>query len=210
MRIQDIPSVSQILNRMESLASLAENPKELVSFPELVEKALTSERSKIPTAEPEIPSKLPNSSQLAIPWNPSSLKDQDLKQKNEGSKSSEILETIERIATEQGIDPKLVKAIVKAESNFKPNAVSPKGAMGLMQLMPKTAEALGVEEPFNPEDNITGGVTYLKSLFREFKDPTKAIAAYNAGPGAVRKYGAVPPYRETKEYVEKVKNYYLR
>ncbi len=210
MRIQDIPSVSQILNRMESLATLAKNPKELVSFPELVERALISERSQISKAEPETPSNLPNTNQLAIPWDSNSLKDQDFQQKKEVSKSNEILETIERISKEQGIDPKLVKAIVKAESNFKPNAVSPKGAMGLMQLMPKTAEALGVEEPFNPEENITGGVTYLKSLFQEFKDPTKAIAAYNAGPGAVRKYGTVPPYRETKEYVEKVKNYYLR
>ncbi|MCZ8343358.1 MAG: lytic transglycosylase domain-containing protein [Leptospira sp.] len=210
MRIQDIPSVSQILNRMESLATLAKNPKELVSFPELVERALISERSQISKAEPETPSNLPNTNQLAIPWDSNSLKDQDFQQKKEVSKSNEILETIERISKEQGIDPKLVKAIVKAESNFKPNAVSPKGAMGLMQLMPKTAEALGVEEPFNPEENISGGVTYLKSLFQEFKDPTKAIAAYNAGPGAVRKYGTVPPYRETKEYVEKVKNYYLR
>lgn len=212
MRITDIPSVTKLLSRMESLSQMAENPEAMVSFPELVEKSLKSQ-SKTETLGVDPNANLPKASFDTQSFLPSG---EGLGQNNvklngnmeAGGGQGGILGTIERIAREKGMDPNLVKAIVKAESNFKPNAVSPKGAMGLMQLMPKTAEALGVDAPFDPEENITGGVTYLKDLFKEFKDPTKAIAAYNAGPGAVKKYGTVPPYAETQKYVEKVKKYY--
>jgi soluble lytic murein transglycosylase-like protein len=113
---------------------------------------------------------------------------------------------IDEHAKGQGVDPDLVRAVIQAESAFNPVAVSPKGAMGLMQLMPATAEELGVANPFDPEDNIRGGVTYLKRLLTRYDQKVElALAAYNAGPAAVDKYGQqVPPYRETRDYVKKI------
>ena len=112
---------------------------------------------------------------------------------------------IELHATQHGLSPVLVKAVIQAESGFNAFAVSPKGALGLMQLMPATARELGVHNPFHPEQNIRGGVTYLKRLLDMYdQDVTLALAAYNAGPGSVARYGTVPPYRETREYVRKI------
>jgi soluble lytic murein transglycosylase-like protein len=106
---------------------------------------------------------------------------------------------------EQGVSPVLVKAVIQVESGFNPSAVSPRGALGLMQLMPATARELGVHNPFHPEQNIRGGVTYLKRLLDMYdQDVTLALAAYNAGPGSVAKYGTVPPYRETRDYVRRI------
>jgi soluble lytic murein transglycosylase-like protein len=114
-------------------------------------------------------------------------------------------DTIEEHANLNGLSPDLVRAVIQVESGFNPNAISSKGAMGLMQLMPATARELGVRNPFSPEQNIRGGVVYLKRLLDRYdQDLTLALAAYNAGPGAVERYGDVPPYRETKEYVKKV------
>jgi soluble lytic murein transglycosylase-like protein len=112
---------------------------------------------------------------------------------------------IERRATEQKVDPLLVKSIMLVESNYDPRAVSRKGASGLMQLMPATAKRFGVERIFDPEENVRGGVSYLAFLLRLFGgDLTKAVAAYNAGENAVLRHGGVPPYAETQEYVRKV------
>ena len=113
---------------------------------------------------------------------------------------------IKRHADQHGIRVALVKAVVQVESAFNPGAVSPKGAMGLMQLMPATAEELGVGNPFNPEENIRGGVRYLRLLLDRYDNNEElALAAYNAGPGAVDKYGeTIPPYRETRAYVSKI------
>jgi hypothetical protein len=114
---------------------------------------------------------------------------------------------IDERATAHGIRPELVRAVIQVESGFNPRARSPKGAMGLMQLMPGTAAELGVGNPFDPEQNIRGGVAYLRSLLDQFEGNEElALAAYNAGPNAVSRYGHnVPPYRETRDYVEKVR-----
>jgi soluble lytic murein transglycosylase-like protein len=113
-------------------------------------------------------------------------------------------------ATTHGIDPLLVKAVMKTESNFNPRAMSHKGARGLMQLMPDTARFMNVDDPFDPEDNIKGGTRYLKYLDETFGGNLELmLAAYNAGPGRVIEYKMnIPPYEETKTYIQRVKTYY--
>jgi len=114
-------------------------------------------------------------------------------------------------ASRHDVDPALVKAIIMAESGYNPNAISKRGAKGLMQLMPSTAEALGVEDAFNPEQNISGGVRYFKQLVNRFDGDVKlALAAYNAGSKKVRHYQGIPPYKSTHYYIEKVFKYYER
>ncbi len=108
-------------------------------------------------------------------------------------------------ARRHGVAADLVRAVIQVESAFNPVAVSNKGAMGLMQLMPATAVELGVSDPFDPDQNIRGGVTYLKQLLTRYDDNVElALAAYNAGIGNVEKYGAVPPFKETQNYVNKI------
>lgn len=116
---------------------------------------------------------------------------------------------IEKASALNGVDPKLVKAVIKVESDFDPNATSHKGAVGLMQLMPGTARDVNVKDPTDPEENISGGAKYLAWLLDQFQgDITLALAAYNAGPKKVKKYGGVPPYKETRDFVAKVLKYY--
>jgi len=114
----------------------------------------------------------------------------------------------EEIGRSLSIDPALLMAIAKVESSFNPKAVSSKGALGLMQLLPTTAKLVGVRDPFNPLENLKGGALYLKKLLEEFKDLSLALAAYNAGPEKVRAYGGIPPYPETQQYVKTVLYYY--
>ena len=107
------------------------------------------------------------------------------------------------------LDRSLIKAVIKVESNFNPQVVSSKGAQGLMQLMPETAREIGVKNPFDPSDSIYGGSLYLRKMLDSFdRNLDYALAAYNAGPGAVRKYGGIPPYEETQNYVRRVKHYF--
>lgn len=117
---------------------------------------------------------------------------------------------IKKASQKYGVDYALVKAVIKAESNFNHQAVSPAGARGLMQLMPKTAASLKVDDSFHPSKNIDGGVRYLKYLLALFKgNTTLALAAYNAGEGAVARYkNTVPPYKETQEYIQRVFKYF--
>jgi len=128
---------------------------------------------------------------------------------NTASPSSEISKLVEQTANRLQVDPQLVHAIIKVESEYDPKAVSPKGAMGLMQLIPETAQRFGVEDPFNPKENIEGGVSYLRYLLDLFGgDLPRSLAAYNAGEGAVERSGGIPSYAETRNYVQKVTNLY--
>ena len=111
---------------------------------------------------------------------------------------------VEETAKNLDVSPLLVDSVIQVESNYNPYAISPKGAQGLMQLMPATARRFGVKNSFDPQQNIEGGVRYLKFLQETFQDDRLAVAAYNAGEKAVTKYGNVPPYRETVDYVAKV------
>ena len=120
------------------------------------------------------------------------------------AKNPKINAAVEQAAREHGVDPLLVHAVIQVESAYNPYAISHAGAQGLMQLMPATARSLGVRNSFDVEENIRAGVRHLKELKDTYKDDRLALAAYNAGAGAVNKYNWIPPYRETQEYVYKV------
>lgn len=132
------------------------------------------------------------------------------KQRSRGSSiSSEYHQIVENKSAKYNVEPSLVKAVIKAESNWDSHAVSQKGAMGLMQLMPSTASDMAVSNPFNAEENIDGGTRYLRFLIDRFDgDVSLAIAAYNAGPGTIDKFGGIPPIPETKNYVKQVLSMY--
>lgn len=121
---------------------------------------------------------------------------------------AEYDQIIASCATKYGVNPCLIKAVIHAESGYNPNAVSRKGASGLMQLMPGTARSLKVSNSFDPKDNVEGGVKYLRFLLDTFRgDVSLAVAAYNAGLNKVAKYGGIPPYNETRTYVNRVLSY---
>jgi len=124
---------------------------------------------------------------------------------------SQINDLITKYSDKNGLDEDFVKAVINQESGFNPNATSHCGAMGLMQLMPSTAQGLGVKNAYDAEQNIEGGTKYLKGLMDRFNnDKSLALAAYNAGPNAVKKYGGIPPYAETQNYVKSVLSKYDR
>lgn len=125
-----------------------------------------------------------------------------------GSSHRNIDDLIERYAAANHLEKALVKAVIKAESDYNPRAVSSRGAQGMMQLIPETAREMKVADPFDPEDNIRGGTRYLRKMLDLFNGNLDlALAAYNAGPGAVRRHGGIPPYSETRNYVQKVKRF---
>ncbi|MCR5662803.1 MAG: lytic transglycosylase domain-containing protein [bacterium] len=122
---------------------------------------------------------------------------------------ADLNDIILKHARERGVDPLLIEIIIRYESNFNPDAVSPVGASGLMQLMPDTAQALGVSDVFNPDQNVAGGTHYISIQLENFHSVPLALAAYNAGPQAVMKYGGIPPYSETQYYVNAIYQDYL-
>lgn len=122
-----------------------------------------------------------------------------------------VMDLVLRLAPEYGIYPRLAMAIIRAESNFNPVAVSPKNAQGLMQLIPETAERFNVRKPFDPEQNIRGGLSYLRWLLAYFKgDVALVAAAYNAGEGAVNRFAGIPPFPETQSYVKRIREIFKR
>ncbi len=121
-----------------------------------------------------------------------------------------VPEAVEKAARRNDLDPLLVHAVIQVESNYNPLALSPKGAEGLMQLMPKTARRFGVSNSFDVADNLQGGASYLRYLLDVFGDEQLALAAYNAGEQAVMRYGGIPPYPETRNYVRAVSSRYSR
>jgi soluble lytic murein transglycosylase-like protein len=122
---------------------------------------------------------------------------------------SELRQLVNRVSLEHGVDPKLVDALVRVESSYDPRAVSRKGAMGLMQLMPDTADRLQVEDPFDPEQNVRAGVKEFSRLVDRYAGSLQlALAAYNAGEGAVARYRGIPPYNETRNYVSRILTLY--
>ena len=127
------------------------------------------------------------------------------------SGNEDIDHLIETYSEKNGLDSAFVKAVIKQESGFQPKVTSSCGAMGLMQLMPATANSMGVKDAYDPEQNIAGGTKYLKGLLDRFGgDKSLALAAYNAGPNAVAKYNGIPPYKETQNYVKNIMSMYQR
>ncbi|MCP5502018.1 MAG: lytic transglycosylase domain-containing protein [Leptospiraceae bacterium] len=182
--------VSLIQNSIENEAGEIISESNLASF----EKECTEELKKLAQKEiePE-PEKQPKHSRFEF---------------SRDGKYSKIISIIEEEAAKQGVEAALIKAIVRAESNFNPNAKSHVGARGLMQLMPATAKRLKVKDILSPRDNVRGGTKFMKYLIGKFGNLDLAVAAYNAGPAVVKRYRGIPPYKETINYVKKVRKYY--
>ncbi|MCE9502050.1 MAG: lytic transglycosylase domain-containing protein [Leptospira sp.] len=185
MKIENSDPIRSILNRIQEISSLPDRINE--DFSHRFEKKRDSSEFK---------------SELNKAFGESTGKTEKIV-----GTPTDLSGIIDREASAKGLEPSLVKAVIKAESNFNPKAISNKGAQGLMQLMPGTVEILGVENPLDPEENISGGTSYLKDMLKLFGNKDLALAAYNAGPGAVKKFGGIPPYPETENYVKKVNSF---
>ncbi|WP_061222548.1 lytic transglycosylase domain-containing protein [Leptospira weilii] len=195
MRIEELPTVQRILNRIRDIESLQNR---------FVKESPVQNRQQ--TSEPfdsilKIEGEKSASAPKMEPWR------KDSRGNWEGIEPT-LTEIIRKESEKNHLDPALVQSVIKVESGFKTDAISPKGAIGLMQLMPSTANLLGVDDPSDPAENVAGGTKFLSDLLSKYKNLDHALAAYNAGPKAVDHYGGIPPYKETRKYVEKVKKFY--
>lgn len=208
-------SHAQAYNRVNELDKYINS---IYPEPTYVEKAEVSAFDKI-LAESKNETDSESVFELDLPPNVSKITKKDVNPfgaltriapKKVSSSRSAINGYIKEACDKFGVDEKLVQALVKQESGFNPNAVSKAGARGLMQLMPQTAKSLGVKNIMNPKENIEGGVKYLSQMLDRYNgNKILALAAYNAGPGAVDKYSGIPPYKETQNYVKSILANYL-
>jgi soluble lytic murein transglycosylase-like protein len=210
MKVSDI--LAQKIAEIESRLPVRFKKSSQSSFQSLLESSLGSEAAKtaplIDAAQLESPQKTSGTKYPLVSGSYESVYPR-LSQAEIQELMPRIDAAIEKYSEQFSVDPVLIRAVMKVESSFQPFALSTSGAMGLMQLMPFTAEGLGVSDPYNIEENIRGGVQYLHYQLKEFDDDWKlALAAYNAGPNAVKKYGGIPPYEQTQKYVELVLKYY--
>lgn len=204
-------------NQLQNLVSYAnkvdspDKSEQIASFQKVLNQTATEGIKSTPLADKfsNVKAKLISNTQATNAPKIENISALNSSTSNKANKS-QILAMVEKIAKKHGVDDKLVKAVIKQESGFNPNAKSHCGAMGLMQLMPATAKGLGVVDAFNPVQNVEGGVKYLKSMLNKYNgNVILALAAYNAGPGAVDKYDGVPPYGETQNYVKSILANYL-
>lgn len=204
--------ISYIENSFSALEKVAGQNSAPQAIEEDFKKILDTKAESFETIEKKVESKpvIQNIGEKAEEVEQLTKESVELKSKIDlKAQSANVDELIETFGEKYGIDSDFIKAIIKQESGFNPKATSKKGAMGLMQLMPKTAESLGVLDAYNPSQNIEGGVKYLKSLLDKYGDNKEmALAAYNAGPGAVKKYGGIPPYKETQNYINSIMGTY--
>lgn len=211
----DIQSVKQLIeiNAIQSISSAQNNQSSTRSsmFTQLLNEAL--QNSDISSGRQELPLFYTGSSPVFIPSSlaiePESVVNTFSSHAFTSKSSTNYKEIIQQAAAKYNLPEKLISSVIEQESNFDASAVSMAGASGLMQLMPGTAKYLGVNNILDPYENIMGGAKYLRLMLNQFDGNTEtALAAYNAGPGTVKKYGGIPPYKETQNYVQKVMDNY--
>lgn len=201
IRVQQLQQLQSVFSTEESQNSLDSNPaSNPLSFAGILAGLLEN-----PTLLSSSEFSLRNSTGNPTNYDSSNNTPLQTGKANDNNSLNGLDAIFESFASQYGLQPNLLKSVAKIESNFNPQAISEAGAQGIMQLMPKTAEGLGVKNSFNPIENIEGGAKYLRQLLDRFDNNIPlALAAYNAGPGAVNKYGGIPPYKETQNYVKKV------